>query len=73
MNKEKITKQELAEIIGKEIDVKIKDEDIDGDALVEIANDLEKEGVSGGDERRTMAREILRKRMIDEELEKRSI
>ena len=73
VNKENITEQELMEIIGEEIGIKIKNGDIDSDALVEIASDLEKKGVPAGDERRTTALEILRQRMIDEELKKRAI
>ena len=63
----------MEKIIGKEIDARIKSDDIDRNALVEIANELKKKGVPAGDERRTGALETLRQQMINKELEKRSI
>ena len=72
INKE-ITRQELAEIIGEEIDAKIKRKeiDIDMDAIAEIAKSLKRD-LPAGDELRNKAFEVWRQRLIDEELEKRS-
>ena len=73
VNKENITKQESAEIIGEEIDAKIRNKEIiiDMDAIAKIAEGLKREGVSAGDELKNKAFEIWRQRLIDEELEKR--
>ncbi len=79
MNKENfdknITKQELEEIIGEEIDAKIKNGEIsmDMDAIAEIAEELKSEGLSAGDELRNKALETWRQRLIEEELRKRSV
>jgi hypothetical protein len=74
INKDNITRAELAEIIEGEVDEKIKSGDIDMDAVAEIAEELKDKGLfTAGDELRNKAEEIWRQRLINEELEKRFV
>ena len=67
-----ITKQELIESIGEEIDAMIRERGVDGNAVAEIAEDLKNKGLfTAGDELKNEAFRIWRQNLIDEELEKR--
>lgn len=76
MNKENINseiiKQKLIESIEKEIDRKIKEEEVDINEISDIAEDLKNKGLfTAGDELRNEAFRIWRQKLIDQEIEKR--
>ena len=75
INNKEITKQELIESIGEEIDAKIRSGEIgiDMNAVAEIAENLKNEGkFTAGDELRNEALIIWRQSLINQKLEKRN-